>query len=77
MEHYDHVSDEHNVFKPAKCCTLRSKEGGPVLEKVGLPTGIWQFWRGLALMVDKLPEHGYGKGVKPALGCLYRISKWE
>lgn len=75
MEQYDHVSDKHNAFEIAKWCTLRSKEGGPLLEKVGLPPGIWQFWRGWALTVDRLPEHSYGKGVKAVLGCLHRISK--
>lgn len=55
------VSDKHNVFKTAQWCTLRSKESGPLLEEVGLPPGIWQFWRGLALTVDKLSEHGYGQ----------------
>lgn len=73
MQQYDHVSEKHKVFKTAKWCTLRSKEVRPLLEKVGLPPAIWQFWRGLA--VNKLPEHGYDKWVKAVLGCLHRISK--
>lgn len=75
MEQYCHVLDKHNVFTIAKWCTLRNKEGGPLLEKVVLPPGMWQFWRGLALTVNKLLEHGYGKGVKAVLGCVQRISK--
>lgn len=56
MGQSDRVSDKQNIFKPSKQCILRSKIGEPLLKKVGLPPEIWQFWKEVALTVDKLLE---------------------
>lgn len=56
MGQCDCVSDKQNIFKTPKRCMLRRKTGEPLLKKVGLIPEIWQFWKEVALTVDRLPE---------------------